>query len=50
MDYFFTGNIAIGEKKHGLEEQHRWAQGSRGNKDWWQQNAGEIKQKKGQRY
>lgn len=21
MDYFFTGNIAIGEKKRGLEEQ-----------------------------
>lgn len=24
MGYFFSGSIAMGEKKRGLEEQHRW--------------------------
>lgn len=47
MGYFFTGSIAMGEKKRALEEQHRWAQGGQRGKDWWQQSKGETKQEKG---
>lgn len=45
MGHFVTGSIAVGKKKHGLEELRRWVQAGW---DQWQQSTGEAKQKKGQ--
>lgn len=46
---FSAGSIAVREKRRGLEEQHRWAQGGQGGRGQWQQSEGGTKQKKGQR-